>query len=185
MSEDVIAAPRDLYLDHCVAMAVALMSQKSGLPYEFIVNCEGMNLPAVDGEGSFLLRVSWTESTAAKVERVLQTEQRKAIAERAAVALAALLFAKLIPQAEMRVTKSGDRADFWISQLRCALEVSGTEYHRELSHRHREKIVQVLRNPLQWNAYVVVCCFDTPKGLIKWSYHEQKEKTYAPFKIGT
>ncbi len=173
MIEDIIAAHPDLYLEHCAVMAVALMSRKSLKPYEFMVTCEGLNLSS-NVEKSLLLRVSWDEFTAAKAHRMWQTEQRKAIAERAAVALGALLFAKLVPEAKMRVTRLGERADFWLPRLQCALEVSGTESHSELSRRHREKIVQVLSNPLQWNAHVIVCCFDAPHGYIEWSYHEQE-----------
>lgn len=173
MIEDIVAAHPELYLEHCAVMAVALMSRKSSMPYEFTITCEGLNLPD-SGPQSFLLRVSWNELTAAKAQRIWQTEQRKAIAERAAVALAALLFAKLIPETKMRVTGLGDHADFWLASLQCALEVSGTESRNELPRRHREKIVQVLSNPLQWNGHVVVCCFDTPHGYIGWSYHEQE-----------
>jgi hypothetical protein len=173
MIEDIVDAHPDLYLEHCAVMAVALMSRKFSIPYEFKVTCKGLNLPAGLEEG-FILRVSWSEVTATKARRIWQTEQRKAIAERAAVALAALLFAKLIPNAKMRVTSLGDHADYWLPQLRCALEVSGTESPGELPRRHREKIVQVLSNPLQWNAYVVVSCFDAPHGYIEWSYHKQE-----------
>lgn len=124
----------------------------------------------------FLLRVSWTEQTALKAHRVWHTEQPKAIIERAAVALAALLFAKLIPDGQMRVTREGDRADYWLPRMQCALEVSGTEHSRELPRRHREKVAQMLSNPLGWNGYVVVCCFAAQQRLIRWSYHEQEAK---------
>ncbi len=59
----------------------------------------------------------------ARATRVRRTEQSKPIVERAAVALAALAFAKLIPGGDMRVTRHGDRADYWLPRLGCALEV--------------------------------------------------------------
>ena len=119
--DDIIAAHPNLYLEHCVVMAVALMSQQAASPCEFTVECEGFRLPALHGETMFRLRVSWTEQTSLKAQRIRHTEQPKSVVERAAVALAALLFAKLIPDGEMRVTKEGDRADYWLPQVQCAL----------------------------------------------------------------
>jgi hypothetical protein len=174
--EEIIAAHPNLYLEHCAVMAVALMSQQSTSPVEFSVECEGLKIPALSGETTFLLRVSWTEETAHKAHRAWHTEQLKSIVERAAVALAALLVAKLLSDGKMRVTKEGERADYWLPQLRCALEVSGTENPRELRRRHREKIAQMLENPLGWDGYVVVSCFSASQRVILWSYHDQEEK---------
>ncbi|MBM3240412.1 hypothetical protein FJZ31_29365 [Candidatus Poribacteria bacterium] len=174
--EDIVAAHPNLYLEHCAVMAVALMSQQSASPCEFAVECEGFSPPALNGETTFRLQVSWSEQTALKAQRVWQTEQPKSIVERASVALTALLFAKLISDGQMRVTREGDHADYWLPQARCALEVSGTENPRVLRRRHREKIAQVLSNPLGWNGYVVVSCFSARKGVILWSYHEQEVK---------
>jgi hypothetical protein len=182
--EDIVAAHSDpslrsrqaLYLEHCAVMAVALMSQQSASPYEFAVECEGFSPPALSGEMTFRLQVSWTEQTALKAQRVWSTEQSKSIVERAAVALAALLFAKLIPDGQMRVTREGDHADYWLPRLQRALDVSGTENPRLLLRRHRGKIAQVLSNPLGWSGYVVVSCFSARKRVILWSYHEREVK---------
>lgn len=174
--EDIVAAHPDLYLEHCAVMAVALMSQQSASPCEFAVECEGFALPVLGDETRFLLRVSWSEQTALKAQRVWHTEQPKSIVERAAVALTSLLFAKLIPDGKMRVTREGDHADYWLPQARCALEVSGTENPRLLLRRHREKIAQVLSNPLGWSGYVVVSCFSASQRVILWSYHKQEVK---------
>ena len=103
-----------------------------------------------------------------------QTEQRTPIVERAAVALTALLLPKLLPGGDMHVTRIGERADYWLPGLRCALEVSGTEHARELSRRHREKVGQLLSNPLRWPGYVVICCFGRSRRLIRWSYHQHE-----------
>jgi hypothetical protein len=124
-------------------------------------------------ETTCLLQVSWTRQTLFKAQRIRHTEQSKSIVERAAVALAALLFAKLLPEGYMQVTKVGERADYWLPRLQRALDVSGTENPRTLSRRHREKVVQVLRNPLQWSGYVVVCCFAPQRRQVRWSYHTQ------------
>jgi hypothetical protein len=179
--ESIIVAHPDLYLEHCVVMAVALMRQQSASPYEFMVECAGFQPRALHSDTTFRLRVLWSEDTVRKAQRIWYTEQPKSIVERAAVALAALLFAHLIPHGQMRVTRAGDRADYWLPRLRCALEVSGTENARSLHRRHREKVAQVLRNPLGWNSYVVVCCFTAPQSVIRWSYHVQEiEEHGAP-----
>jgi hypothetical protein len=172
--EDIMAAHPDLYLEHCAVMAAALMSQLSMSPYEFVVKCEGFSPPALGGETSFLMQVSWAEQTALEARRMWRTAQRKPIVEGAAVALAAMLFAHLVPDGQMRVTQEGDRADYWLLRSQCALEVSGTENRREVPRRHREKIAQVLSNPRQWNGYVVICCFAPQQGLIRWSYLKQE-----------
>jgi len=92
------------------------------------------------------------------------------------VALAVLAFAHLIPHGQIRVCKEGQRADYWLPRLRCALEISGTEQSRELPRRHREKIAQVLANPWRWDGYAFVCCFDAGRRLIRWSYHTTQEE---------
>ena len=172
--EEIVTAHPNLYLEHCAVMAVALLRKHSAPPCEFLVNCAGINWPGLAGQTSFRLTVSWSEITARKAARVQRTEQPKAILERAAVALAALLFAQLAPNGQMQVTREGDRADYWLPPLHCALEVSGTAAPGELARRHREKIAQVLSNPLRWDGYVVVCCFAAQHRIIRWSYHRQE-----------
>src|SRR5262249_22076399 len=103
--------------------------------------------------------------------RIWHTEQPKPVVERGAIALAALLFTHLIPSSQLRVTRQGERADYWLPRLSCALEISGTEHVREIPRRHRQKTRQVLANPRGWAGYVVVCCFDPARRLIRWSYH--------------
>ena len=169
--EDIVAAHPNLYLEHCVAMAVALMSQQTVSPCDFAVECTGFTLPGLGTEPRFLLRVSWTAQTALKALRIRQTEQLKSIVERAAIALAALLLAKLVPHGQMRVTRTGERADYWLPRVRKAVEVSGTEQRRELARRQRKKAMQVLQNPLRWDGYVIVCCFAQRARRIRWSHH--------------
>src|SRR5580704_11149099 len=150
---DIVAAHPDLYLEHCQVMAVALMSRHSQSPCEFLVACEGFSPPDLEAAARFRLRVTWDEPMAVTAARVWLSEQPKPIVERAAVALAALTFAHLIPNGQMRVTEEGQRADYWLPRLRCALEISGTERSREMPRRHRDKIAQVLANPWRWNGY--------------------------------
>jgi hypothetical protein len=177
--EDILTAHPGLYLEHHAVMAVALMSRLSQSPCEFLVECEGFSPPGLEGETSFVLRVSWGEQTVLAAERVRRTEQPKPIVERAAIALAALLFARLIPGGRLRVTNERDRADYWLPRSRRALEISGTEQSRELLRRHREKSAQMLDNPRHWNGYVFVCCFSAEQRVIRWSYHTQEKQEDA------
>jgi hypothetical protein len=172
--EDVVTAFPGLYLEHAAAMAVAVLSQWSASPCEFLVECEGFCPPYLQEASRFLLRVGWSQQTLRHAVRVRRTEQAKPMVERAAVALAVLAFAHLLPNARLRVTEEGDRADFWLSPLRCALEVSGTEQVHGLERRHREKVVQMLGNSRRWSGYVFVCCFGPGQGRIRWSYHRQE-----------
>src|SRR5262245_6881307 len=118
-------------------MTVAILDRLAPAAPEFVVECEGFCPPALAGDPVFRLRVAWADSTARKADRVRRTEQPRPIVERAAVGLAALAFAKLLPAAQMRVTRQGDRADYWLPRLRCALEISGTQHGRELRRRHQ------------------------------------------------
>jgi hypothetical protein len=179
--EDIVAAHPDLYLEHCAVMAVALMKRRSSSPCEFLVECEGFSPPALDGDTSFGLHVAWDEETARTADRIWLADQPKPIIERAAVALAALTFAHLIRDSEMRVTIVGQRADYWLPHLQCALEISGTELSRELTSRHHEKVEQVLANPRRWNGYAFVACFSPTHRFIRWSYHTQEEQEDESF----
>lgn len=173
--EDILAAHPGLYLEHHAVMAVALMSRVSRSPCEFRVECEGFSPPDLEGDTTFLLRVSWDGRTALAAQRMWRTEQPRPVVERAAVALAALLFARLIPDGRLRVTNEGERADYWLPRVRRALEISGTEQARELPRRQREKTAQMLANPRRWGGYVFVCCFGARQRVIRWSYHAQEK----------
>jgi hypothetical protein len=105
--EDIFAAHPGLYLEHCAAMAVALLSRHSPSPGEFVVQCEGFEVRGLTGESAFRLFVGWEERAAAAAARILRTEQARPIVERAAVALAALLFGRLLPDGRMQVTRQG------------------------------------------------------------------------------
>jgi hypothetical protein len=173
--EDIVLAHPDLYLEHCAAMAVAVMQEYSRSPCEFVVECAGFCPQRLQGGNEFKVEVAWSEETALRANRLQRTEQRTPILERAAVALASLSLAQFVPNGQMRVTRQGDRADYWLPRLRCALEVSGTRTPSEFRRRCRQKTVQVLANPRHWNGYVFVCCFHRRQSLIRWSYHQKQE----------
>ena len=180
--ESIIDAHPNLYLEHCIVMCVALMSKYSLSPCEFVVKCSGVQLPMLGENPTFRLRVAWEDSTAGKAQRMVETEQLKPMVERAAIALAALLFAKFIEDGEMRVTGYGESADYWLPRLQCALEISGTENLRYLSRRHQQKKEQVLHNPLGFDGYVVVCCVSARQKRILWTFQSKGELKNASFK---
>ncbi len=173
--ESIIAKHPDLYLEHCAVMAVAQLSGQSQSPAELVVDCEGFAPNAMQSESSFLLRVAWDPQPEKKANRLRLTEQSTPIIERAAVAMAALLFGHFVPNGAMRVTMQGDRADYWLPGLRCALEISGTAALRRFGARCKQKSAQMLANPRVWNGYVVTCGFSKSRNIIRWSYHEQQE----------
>lgn len=170
--EDITSAYPSLCLDDFAAVAVLLMKH-DGPPCNFVVQLEGFDLPDLDGDREFILSVTWSSVTEARANRIGLTRQRKAIVEEAAIALAVLLVAHSLPDGDLRVADQGDRADFLLPKLHSALEVSGTERAREVRPRVREKKHQVLQNPLGWDGYVVVCCFDTEYRLIQWNCYSQ------------
>ena len=139
--EEIIAGHPNLYLEHCLVMCVALMSKYSPSPCEFVVECSGFQLPSFGEDAIFRFRVAWGKETTEKAQRIMETEQIKPIVERAAIALTALLFAKLVEDGEMRVTGYGESADYWLPRKKLAIEISGTQNPRYLSRRHREKRV--------------------------------------------
>ncbi len=173
--EDIVAAHPGLYLKHCVVMAVAILSRLSPSPCEFTVECQGFAPPGLGGDTRFLLQVSWNHQSSMRAARIWDTEHTTPIVERAAVGPAAMLFAQMIPNGSMRVTCQGDRADYWLPQLREALEISGTEQRREFARRYKAKVAQMLKNPRKWDGYVLVCCFGAKSRLIRWSHHTQEE----------
>ncbi len=172
--EDIITAFPSLTLGHYAVKAVAIMNRVAA-PCDFLVQLDGFHLTALEGDTQFVMNVTWNPESAAAAERMQQTEQRTPIVEGAAIALAALLFARLVPDSEMQVMSRGARADYWLPRRHQVVEVSGTERFGQLARRLRQKRRQVLANPFGLDGYVVLCCFAKLRRLIRWSYHPQQE----------
>ena len=172
--EDVITAYPGLSFGEFAAMAVAVMKEMAR-PCDFLVEVQSFDFADLDGESQFILRVTWNPDTDGTAERVVRTRQQTPIVEGAAIALAALLLAHMIKGSDLEVMKRQHRADYLLTHLQCALELSGTERARELPARQREKRRQLLQNILGLDGYVVVCCFEEGHRVIRWSYHLQPE----------
>ena len=168
-----------LFLDPYIVACVAAMSQYSGSPGSCDVDCEGIDSRWLAGAERFRLQVSWTETTAEKAERLRATMPSTEVVELAAVALAFVLARRVLGLRQLVVTSSGERADYRAPRVSRVLVVSGTETLSELGRRHREKVVQALRNPFGWDAYVVVCAFATPEHRIRFSAHTWEESAHA------
>jgi len=98
------------------------------------------------------------------------------LVEYAAIAVAFLLFPKVVNLSGFEVADAGERADYWIDGRRYMIEISGTENQNRdrVSQRQREKIEQLLSNPSKQNGFVVVCSFATREILL--SFHEQERQ---------
>lgn len=172
--EDIIPAFPSLSLNHYVVKAVAMMN-RTGTPCDFLVELNGFQLDSLEGESQFAMNVVWNRETATAAERMERTEQRTPIVEGAAIALAALLFTRLLPDSDMRVLSRGASADYWFPKRHQVVEISGTERFSQLARRLRQKRRQVLANAFGLDGYVVLCCFAKSQRLIRWSYHSQEE----------
>jgi hypothetical protein len=163
-----------LALDHFALKAVAVMKTLA-VPCDFLVQLDGFHLEELEDEPQFTMNVTWTAETAAAAARMDRTEQRTPIIEGAAIALAALLFAHLLPESEMHVMSRGAGADYWLPRRNQAVEISGTEQFKEMARRVRQKRKQLLANPFGLDGYAVVCCFARSQRLIRWAYYSQTE----------
>jgi hypothetical protein len=94
-------------------------------------------------------------------------------------ALALVIAHHVLRLGQLDVTNYGDRTDFRSTQISCMLEISGTATRGELARRHRKKVAQALRNPLSWDAYVVVCAFSSQGHRICISFHTVEEPANA------
>jgi hypothetical protein len=168
-----------LFLEPYIVACVTVMSRYSGSPASFGVECEGIDSRWLAGAERFRLQVSWTEMTAEKAERLRATMPSEEVVELASVALAFVLARRVLGLRQLVVTNRGDRADYRAPAASRVVEVSGTETVSELGRRHREKVVQALRNPFGWSAYVVACGFATAEHRIRSSGHAWEESGHA------
>jgi hypothetical protein len=172
--EDIVPAFPSLALEHYALKAVAVMKAVAA-PCDFLVQLDGFHLHSLEDESEFVMNVTWTSETAAAAARMHRTEQRTPIIEGAAIAVAALLFAHLLPDSEMQVLTRGSRVDYWLPKRNQAVEISGTEQIRELARRLRQKRTQLRANPFGLDGYGVVCCFSSLQRLVRWAYDSHTE----------
>lgn len=163
----------NLFLEPHIVACVAILSQYSQSPAILEVECSNIVSVWLGQEKQFQLEVSWSEVMAKKAERLRLTMQPKPLVEWAAIALALVLTHRVVNLGQLDVSNYGDRADYRSLDVPGVLEISGTETRSEFVRRHREKVAQVLDNPLGLDAYVVVCGFFEDRHRIRFSYHQQ------------
>jgi hypothetical protein len=168
-----------LFLDPYVAACVSVLSRYTDSPASLTVECGGVVSRWLGRAKRFRLEVSWAQETAAKAERLRATMPSQEVVELGSVALAFILARRVLGLRELVVTNRGEAADYRAPGASRVLEVSGTESVSELGRRHREKVVQALRNPFGWDAYVIVCGFGRPEHRIRFSAHAREESKYA------
>jgi hypothetical protein len=167
------------YVEPYVVAFVAVTGQYSISPASFLVKCINVESPWLRNGREFSLRISWTEETIEKAERLRATMPARSLVEFAAVAVALVLVHKVVPLGTLNVMQYGDRADYRSMVSRRVLEVSGTETLDDLKRRHREKTAQALNNPLRWDALVAVCAFCSEGHRVILSEHPWEERPHA------
>jgi hypothetical protein len=158
------------FLEPQVVACVAVLGHYGVAPAVLDVECLNVDSAWLGEIKDFRLEISWLSETADKAKRLRATVQTKPLVEMAATALALVLSHQVVRLGQLDVTSYGDRTDFRSTQISCMLEVSGTQTPRELDRRHRQKVQQALRNPLRWDAYVVVCAFSSRGHRIRLSF---------------
>jgi hypothetical protein len=163
------------FLEPQVVACVAVLARYGQPPVPLNVDCVNVISTWLGDAAQFRLEVSWVPDTAGKAERLRATVQAKPLVEMAATALALVIAHHVLRLGQLDVTNYGDRTDFRSTQISCMLEISGTATRGELARRHRKKVAQALRNPLGWDAYVVVCAFSSQGHRICISFHTVEE----------
>jgi hypothetical protein len=160
-----------LFLDSHVAACVAVLEKYSKSPGVFQVDCAGISSDWLGGSNRLRLELTWKAFTAAKAARLRDTIQSRPLVEMAATSVAFVIAHRVLGLRRLFVTAYGDRVDYRSSLRRKVLEISGTERADMLDRRHREKVAQARKNPLHWDAYVIVCAFAAPMHRIRMSHH--------------
>jgi hypothetical protein len=139
-----------------IECAIALMREQPQNPLPLRVKAERIFCgPNKDGV-QIALKIGWSPSTLP--EGHSRTYSRKTLVEFSAIAVALMLVSRFGGCTDFEVTKTGDRADYYLNRRTLMLEVSGTDSGRQVHKRHREKTRQLLRNPYGNSGYVVVSC---------------------------
>jgi hypothetical protein len=166
--EEISAFHPNLELNNAILSAVGVMKDYSEIPYNFTLKCHDIASELFNVPNQILLNVYWRNETQIRAENILRTYQRNRIVEDAAIAIACILFPKIV-NFELEVAYLGERADYWTTDRRYMVEISGTERAREFRSRHRKKIKQFLQNPYGKGGFVVVCDFSKKRILL--SFH--------------
>jgi hypothetical protein len=108
------------------------------------------------------------EGLATDFDQCLASYQAPVLTEFATLGLACVLV-HLFPALEItEVTRRGEKADYWIGEKECMLEVSGQQAGN-LDNLRDEKAKQLLSNPFGKPGFVCVAVYDERKSYL-WFY---------------
>lgn len=103
------------------------------------------------------LQLYW-QGLAQDFERCLNSYQEPTLTEHAALGICCIALYRIAEKRISRVTRRGQRADYWIGNNECLVEVSGQQ-NGKLEALCDEKKTQLLENPLGKPGYVSVTNF--------------------------
>jgi hypothetical protein len=105
-------------------------------PFPLEVTCENIVSTLLQqSNNKIAVEFDWVAETFPECQRIFQTLQREAIVEFAAVATAFLIVTNLAKRNITEVTLRGDKADYFLDEQKCLLEISGTENAAHLASR--------------------------------------------------
>jgi hypothetical protein len=95
---------------------------------------------------------------------------RVLITEWAALGVACAVMKVYTGMCIQTVAGHGDRFDYWVSDGNCrwGLEISGTAT-KEAENRHRQKLIQLRKNPVTAGGFVVIVDFATKTVLLSFN----------------
>lgn len=103
----------------------------------------------------------------------LNSYQDAVLTEYAALGLCCIAVREVLNKDISRVTRRGERADFWIGNKECLLEVSGQQ-SGNLETLRDKKAEQLLANPMEKSGYVSVTDFQKHHSYL-WYYEVADE----------
>ena len=134
---------------------------------EYQVHFQNVGVP---GTRSAAVRWTWTDDM---IPPAPLAAQQEFVTETAAYGLAFAIIQRLTSAELLDSAVRKNRFDYVLIEggERCGLEVSGTlaDDRKIFRDRHRQKIRQLLENPLRWSGYVVVVGFARREVIV--SYH--------------
>jgi hypothetical protein len=101
--EDLAVWHPHLYVEPYTVAFVAVTGQYSIPPASFLVECDGVKSRWLGQARKITLKVSWTEQTIDKAERLRTTMPARSLVELAAVAIALVLIHRVVPLGTLNV----------------------------------------------------------------------------------
>lgn len=140
--------------------------------YEEVERGINVNYRNLQQANTRILRLVW-QGLANDFARCINTYQEPVLTEYAALGLACVLISVCSQMEITEVTRRGERADYWLGNRECLLEVSGQQTGN-LENLRDEKADQLRDNPHNLPGYVCVVVFDSLRSYL-WFYEATNE----------